>query len=454
MADANESKTSKLDRRKFLTGLAVGAGLAPLAGGIMRPVTAGRAAQSGSLCYAPQGPLLTAQDISYLGYYDMLTRGNDTGFAQGLTHRYINGDLRLLTYHLNGQLHEVSLSGQTYGNVISSPTNTWSFGGLLDFKGIWWEESMQRLWTVSAQDYTNSFIQVQLMTRSLNSNGTVSNVRGPVGLSGISAKRVYGGVQPIPAWFRSRYGVGPYACGWGGYTSLVAQGGGASLGPTAYAFPEPSSYADNTDIPVGSYKTMTDHLSGTLNGDWYKSGSLPTSFDRGVRLTNPVNYFDGGDARQNPPSRPTVSPLTTAQWLSPAPDGKGRFTWGDSYYGTGVWIDGPNKQGFLMIASLGGGSCWYESSTLHFDSRVFECHVFDPTHFGEVIEGRRAAWNVQPSSMQQLNLPGLGSVGLSNNVPYGNVGGATYDPATKRLYLMGLGANTYAARLYVYSVNA
>jgi hypothetical protein len=175
--------------------------------------------------------------------------------------------------------------------------------------------------------------------------------------------------------------------------------------------------------------------------------------DRGSRLTIPVNYFDGGDPRQNPGSRPLDPPRRGAEWLSPADDGLGRFVWGDSYYNTGVWIDGPARHGFLAVASLCGGSCWYQSSTLAFDRRVFEVHIFDPQTLGASAQGKRRPSEVAPAGMGELDLPGMGKA-WGGNAPVGNIAGATYDAQTKQLYLIGRGVNTFFARLFVFSVNA
>jgi hypothetical protein len=401
----------------------------------------------------PAANVLTGADFQYLGYYDIQTNGGNTGYAQGLTHRYVNGELRFLSWQLGDRLDEISITNRAYGTVITEPSRSWSaIGGMLDFKGLWWDEAGSRLWSVSAVDYTGDPIPVQIYTRRLNDNGSVSEIRGPVGLAGIPAKRVYGGVQPVPESFQRQYGVGPFVVGWGGYTSLVAQGGAASLGPTIYAIPNVSSYANNALIPASAFKTILDCSSGSTGTDWYKSGS-PSAFDRGVRLTRPINYFDSGDSRQNPSTPPSGLPVAGAQWLSPAPDGLGRFVWGDSYYNTGQWIEGPNKRGFIMIASLGAGKCWYGSSTLHYDSRVFELHIFDPAHLGEAAQGKRAPWSVKPAAMVQLNLEDLGRP-WDGNSPVGNVGGATYDSLTKRLYVMGVAVNSNYNRLYVYQVNS
>jgi hypothetical protein len=402
--------------------------------------------------------VLTAADFTPLGYYDVQTRGLDSPFVWGLTHRYVGGDLRFLTIQLDKKLQEFSLAGHSYGSLITTATNVWdtSGAGVWDLTGLWWEEAFKRLWTVTAIDYTNVASQVQVYTRSLNQDGTVSNLHGPVGLSGIPAKRVFGGAQPVPAWFQAQYGTGPYAVGWGGYTSLVAQGGVASLGPTMYTMPDPSRYGSNTEVTAQAFKILMDYSSGSVATDWYGRGR-PTTFDRGSRLTCPTNYFDSGDPRPNPPTPPAGPPQARAGWLSPAPDGKGRFVWGDSYNNTGCWIDGPTKHGFVAIATLGMGQCWYGSSNLNWQTRVYELHIFDPGSLGEAASGARNPWGVKPSSMAQMSLSGMGGGGAGGgNPPAPNgVAGATYDPSTRRLYLLGTaGGGTYVNRLFVYAVEA
>jgi len=303
--------------------------------------------------------LLQPSDFTYLGYYDV----KFSVYGQGLTYRYVNGDLRFLTLTWDngqGDLLEFSLAGKNLGDSIDTTTNTWpslmSMGGKLD--GLWWDDAKQRLWTESAISYNPNYENTNIITQTLNSNGTVSNVHGPISLEGIGAKRVFGGAQNVPTWFQQLYGVGPYVVGWGGITSLLAEGSVASLGGTMYAIPDPANYADNTIIPANQFKILMDHSSGSTSYDWYSSGSHPTSFDRGERSTVPVNYFDGGDTRPNGNcsgcngTRPTNPPVPGAGWLSPAPDGIARWTWEDTYTNTGNWIDSTTKTGFVTVADL------------------------------------------------------------------------------------------------------
>ena len=218
---------------------------------------------------------------------------------------------------------------------------------------------MGRLWTTHCIDYPDDSLLKRpqcLSTRTLNADGTISDWKGEYGFTGVGQRAIYGGVQAIPQWFRDKYGVThPYAVGWGGYTSRMAQGLVPSLGLEMLAIPDVASYKADSVIPAKDFKILADHRSGTTNGlDWYAMRK-PAKFDRGQRNADVVNYYDGGDKRQNPSSPPGDPPLAGAQWQSPAPDGFGRFVWGDSFYNTGCWIDGPNKGGFIVIGSFANG---------------------------------------------------------------------------------------------------
>src|SRR5262249_48799541 len=81
------------------------------------------------------------------------------------------------------------------------------------------------------------------------------------------------------------------------------------------------------------------------------------------------------------------------------------------------------------------------------------CTFSIPPASARRLLGVGGRWDVGPGWMTELTLPGLG-FGKEGNTPVGNVGGATYDPLTKRLYLIGFGVNKVWSRLYVFSVTA
>jgi hypothetical protein len=400
-------------------------------------------------------------------YYDVKVNGQNSTYQQGLTGRRIGGDLRFLTIQLGGTVMEFSLAGKNCGDMITATTNQWETATLpihADWMGISWDDPHQRLLWTDGSDYTATTYPAEIFTLQLNSDGSVSDLHGPVQLSGINTKRTYGGAAAVPAAFQAAYGVGPYVMGFGGYTSLVNQGGGASMGLTMYSIPYPGTAPVNAPLSQGSnvatqFAVLADHISGGSSTDWYASGA-PAAFDRGAMLTNHINYYDGGDPRQNPPadSPPTGPPQAGAQWLSPSPDGTARMTWGDSYYNTCNWISGE-RSGVACVLDACGGKCWYGSSTLHSDYRVSEIHVFAEADLGAAAQGSKNAWNVQPATMKVISpLPGcnaIGGPGNWGNSTVGAVSAAWYDATTQLFYLIapGCGADVYTVRMYVYSVN-
>ncbi|MCC7044036.1 MAG: hypothetical protein IT183_09240 [Acidobacteria bacterium] len=387
-----------------------------------------------------------ASDFTYETYGEVRTNGNDSTYSQGLTHRYVGGELRFLTLTLQRHVQEFRLPAP--GQTQTSTTGDWDLSGtgafLNGFHGIWFEQAKNRLWITSAEDYTATNHPARVTIVSLGSGGSATVIKQF--FLDKPAKRVYGGCQAVPASLVSQLG-GPYVCGWGGYTSLVMQGGNASIGPTMYAIPDPDTVANGATV---SARTILDAATAQSN--------------RGVRLTKPLNYFDGGDPRNNPPTRPTAPPSSTASWLSPNAQGLGWMVWGDSYYNTGVWIG----ETFAAVASLcgvpgattttvgtttvsGSGACWYQSSTLAFDGRQFELHTWDGSKLGNNAVQR-------PDDMVELRVPidpsrqGGGAMG---NRTVGNLAGATYDSVSGRLYIIGIAlSDSYTSRLYSYRIGS
>ncbi len=377
----------------------------------------------GSRTVNAQAPPLRSESFTLDGYVDVRTNGNDSTWGQALTHRYVDGELRFLTIALRGQLHEFRIAGTAPGATVITPTARWNLGptdALNNFNGIWFEQAKNRLWITSAQDYTNENHRAKVTIVTLGDNGRVTVAKRFT--LNVPAKRVYGGCNAVPAALVEQLG-GPYVCGWGGYTSLVNQGGGASIGPTMYSIPDPDTVKDGATVRA---RTILDAAG-----------------QRGVRLTIPTNFFDGGDPRQNPSSRPSGSPARGADWLSPNRDGQGWMVWGDSYYNTGVWIGTT----YAAVASLCKGGCWYQSSTLAYDGRQFELHLWDGASLGRDRLQR-------PSVMSELALPIDNDRIWGGNTPTGNIAGATFDETTNRLYMIGfpLGSDDYTGRLYIFNV--
>ena len=431
--------------------------------------------------------LLTADDFTYLGSYPVNADSQMT-FGMGLTVRYVNKELRFLTTTYSGSVNakilEFKLPTGGYSTPITAAhlTNEWDniwFApsvtpargsapgvGSGDQYSLWWEDQGAengRLWTTHCIDYPDDVgsMRTQTLTvRNLKNDGTVSNIYGEFGFEGIGARAIYGGVQKIPESFRTQFGITqPYLIGWGGYTSRMSTGLIPSLGLMAVAIPDVTSYPASTiQIPQADFKVIADHRSGTTYLDWYKTPGSPINSDRGFRNTNVINYYENTQPQSNPFGPPVELPAANAQWLSAAPDGKGRMVWGDSFYNTGNWIVGEKKQGFIAVLTAAAGKAYYQTSTLHSESREAELQIFDPRDFGQVIQGKKNSWNVQPSASKMLtgDLINQGLLyGIGGNSPHGGVAGAAYDPVAKILWLWCPGVNGgYSNLLVAYKVNA
>ena len=91
--------------------------------------------------------------IAYEGFFGVRTNGNDSTYSQGLTHRYVNGELRFLLVTggntAGGRIHEFrpAAPGQTQTTV----TRSWQMpsGSLSSFVGIWFEQAKNRLWVTT-----------------------------------------------------------------------------------------------------------------------------------------------------------------------------------------------------------------------------------------------------------------------------------------------------------------
>src|SRR4051812_34559172 len=105
-----------IDRRRFLTTLALGAGVAPMVSFSKNFFAAPQAtrAAAGSMCYDSKR-LLQPGDISYLGAMRVPASGADMTFSYGsLTGRRVGGAVRLLmggNVLLGDQIHEFADTG-------------------------------------------------------------------------------------------------------------------------------------------------------------------------------------------------------------------------------------------------------------------------------------------------------------------------------------------------------
>ena len=412
--------------------------------------------------------LLTGADFTYLGRYTLNSGDGwpeDLSWGQGLTHRIVDGDLRLLTQigDSEGTLIELNIEGVSYGTTLTPGTHmvnyweNWHFGGGINvYSGIWWEDlggGNWRLWNNNSLDYAQEFPQNDyvycISTHILvdGSPGTVTGERGYWGLEGIGQRAHYGGVRKIPQWFRTANGLTnqPYMSGFGGYTSLLCQGSTGSRGPMLIAIPDLHNYTnDNPDgsifphpgeISFEDFRIMADYRCATTN-------------NAGRRLT-PIFDWYCSDCRENPPTPPTWPtdycpiegcPTDPDENGVPQPGPDGWFTWnttGGRYHGAGVWIDNDagtrTRHGLVLILSDGGGNSWYQSSQGHSDYAATEAHIYDPASLSAVLANTLDPDEVVPNNIVNLTpyLVGRGDEQFAEGTLwYGGVAAQFHNGAT------------------------
>ena len=92
-------------------------------GGLVKAGSGGGGGESGKA-------VLSSSDFTYLGYYD-IDLGGSFCFGQGLTHRYVGGQLRFLAMGYNSgatfkyPVSEFAAPG-SFGSTISTKTDDWA----------------------------------------------------------------------------------------------------------------------------------------------------------------------------------------------------------------------------------------------------------------------------------------------------------------------------------------
>lgn len=434
----------------------------------------------------PGRRLMATDDFTYLGTY----RRHDTDavYGSGLTHRYVDGQFQLITAASVGG--GVIATGERYNPLVNRPPDS-GFGNnfnvdmitvqnqyaVSNFLGgqwsatdlhlsIWWEESQQRLWSAQAWDYPDAQrinSSAVLATRTLPASGACV-WDGYRGLQGIGNRALYGKVQHVPTWYQTAHDLPEYVSLSGGYSSLVAAGAVPSMGPMFVFFPDPFTYpamasitadASMYSMPSTDYVIGADCRSGVTAFDWYSQEFGDRIRDRGVRTSAVKNYHDGnqvGNSGYPPSEEPNAF-----NWVSPCPKdprGLGRWVLGDSYHGSGTWIDNDagtqSRYGIVMVASLCKEKAFYWQSALAASKSCLELHIYDPDDVAAVTRGEVDPWKIQPSSVRELTE-------LAGHIPEFAMPfptGATFDSVTNRLYILQHWGMYNAVYYHVYQLAA
>ena len=403
----------------------------------------------------PFPTLLKTSDLVYRGYY-RVPRGLyfESHRGQGLALRRVSGNLRLYTLTFKG-------------NLITAPESSWGlvefslpavFGDAVGKTGSWldiWSgaggysrgaQTWQgcgfgpdgRFYTVGAYDYpgTDNGTLPSIYSRTLNAGnpGTISDLRGPYGLGNRSPRLHAGAIFTIPSWFQTLAGVGPMGFSGGGYMSRMCSAATPSMGPTMFSAPD---LATQSVGAVSNTHTLLNHVSGSCGAPWYGPASvLPQVNDRGVRAPTATVEYEGG------------------KWPHPAPDGLGRWTWGDSTWAATAWVDTGTKSGLVYGVTSMTGRVWYQTSTLHNSGQEAELQIYNPQDLLQVKQGQKSEWQPKPSRLS-LSLPQFYTGGDQGSAPFRKIGGIAFDSVTNMLYVF-VAWNNFSTnpegRLYVFEV--
>lgn len=282
-------------------------------------------------------PTLTMADFTYLGAFQVPNTypNGDSGFASGLTFRYVNSQLRFLSYYLNGAVTEfVPPSTLGTGGSVPSATFVRRWNNVTSGKspsgyglrGLHWDELDQRLYWVFSNAYNTAASAPSFGWSRLNDTDGTASGFGPYSFPSPPGYKAIKGMTAIPAAYRSRLGGYRLAAGFGGYESVMTAGP-ASMGPTLAAFDSQllSTLGEGSTLPSSGVRVLVHHPH---------NGSPYTSPMRAKRNPNYLQTQDG--------------------WIPRS--GIGYWTWTDSVAQSGVWIDTGTRQGFLVLVrqSMGG----------------------------------------------------------------------------------------------------
>ena len=214
--------------------------------------------------------VVSRPNFAYLGSFRMPTSANgwSTAYtAGGLTHRYVNGQLRFLsTSHIysGGLVYETNYPGIGTGDLASAPqaqvVKNWgdvysghkwvandgggaALSGGVSTYGLYYDQALGRLYWNYGHWYNADYPYNPSFGYSvLNDQTGVATGIGAWGLTGRPEKFDRGGALRIPQWFADRFTGGKsLGVGFGGYFSIISTG---SLGAALAAVDDPAPATD------------------------------------------------------------------------------------------------------------------------------------------------------------------------------------------------------------------
>jgi hypothetical protein len=252
--------------------------------------------------------------------------------------------------------------------------------------GFWFDnDSSTMYWSHYNSYYTGgpSGFPTLASTR-FNTDGTTTNLNAWYIPNGYNPfKSYWGGVLPLSERFAAKYTGGrDMAVGFGGYYSIC---GTASRGPSlgAIAHPDPAQ----TTMDLLPMMTYIDGISACPRDGNY--------FSNIYWITRPPNPWTG-------------------EWT------------GVDGTRAGVFIDLPDKKGYISFARQGIGRIGYDYGGYNADGHYQDVwYFYDIEDLGAVAQGNKVVTSVLPDTYSNVQFP----------IPGRMVSGACFDEETRLLYV-------------------
>ena len=355
------------------------------------------------------GPrILTFEDFEYAGSFKLPRRspaGGDPLFASsGLALRTMkDGSKRLFIIYFRGGLFEVEIpalvklkGGNHKPLKVAAVKTVWGklgTGGVGLNAGFYWDEAKKTLyWSTYHSYWTGGAKRPILGASRLGEDGKVTHL-GPWRLANGMFKGYWGGVTRLSKAFANQYTGGrTLALGFGGYYSVC---GGTSQGPSLGAIAEPDP------------KKQTLDLVPLLGTSWGSGHPAPRDGD----------YL-----------------MVASGWGGKPPASRARGTWTmEDWVRSGVFIDLPEKRGYVAFVSLGTGRIGYDYGKITCAGRTEWWYFYDLAELGKVAKGEKKQWAVLPHTRTKVEHP-LASKG-ARRTSESAIPGAYFDEADRLLYL-------------------
>ena len=354
--------------------------------------------------------VLTFEDFEYLGSFKLPQKAGRGGAAYsecGLALRKTKdgaGSLFLNYTHPGETLFEAEIPALAkFENRNAAPLKAaevrrvWgplSARNVSPNGGLWWDEDQRILyWTYYHGYWTGGSLPVLNASR-LGEDGTITVVGS---WTVPNQKWHWGGVTRLPGEFAEKYTGGrTLALGFGGYYSIC---GPASRGPALGAIADPDPAKSGTDVDLVELLGYKDPAKAPRDGDYFSANC-------GFWADPPVNAREG-------------------YWTF------------DDHCRSGVFIDLPDKHGYIAFARLGTGRMGYDYGAITSAGSAQYWYFYNPRDLGEAAKGTRKAGSIMPYLMAKDS----GSMG-------GTSTGSCFDEEARKLYVLRTGCYPVSRELH------